>query len=185
MVIILESYYNTTCACVLQGDPLHMGVPTGDVSSILWLLLLQCHAVSSADTAPLLGCSHLTHVFQVHLQQGVFLSVWNVSSFCSSSLAHPLFTTSSPWPIFILQLEGDDRSDEEEEDSDSPRERNHKPSHMNGSGGRGRANGHWDTETEREKIDRLYWMATVRAYITHTHTWAENFVFIGTVKDYT
>lgn len=41
-----------------------------------------------------------------------------------------------------LQLEGDDRSDEEEADSDSPKERNHKLSHINGSGARGRANGH-------------------------------------------
>lgn len=79
--MILESYYNTTCTYVLQGDPLHMGVPTRDVSSLLWLLLLQCDAVSSADTAPLLGCSHLTHVFQVHLQQGVFLFVWMYQDF--------------------------------------------------------------------------------------------------------
>lgn len=40
----------------------------------------------------------------------------------------------------ILQLDGDDRSDEEEEDSDPPSDK--RRSHLNGSGIRGRANGH-------------------------------------------
>ncbi|XP_036964324.1 ceramide synthase 2-like isoform X3 [Acanthopagrus latus] len=44
--------------------------------------------------------------------------------------------------IFIRQLEGDDRSDEDEEDSDSQKERNHKSSHKNGPEARGRATGH-------------------------------------------
>lgn len=51
------------------------------------------------------------------------------------------------WLTCILQLEGDDRSDEEEEDSDPPSDK--RQSHLNGSGIRGRANGHWpalDTE---------------------------------------
>lgn len=62
---------NASCAYLLQADPLHMGVPAGAVRSILWLLLLQCHAVASTDTAPLLGCSHFTNALQVYLQQGV------------------------------------------------------------------------------------------------------------------
>lgn len=56
--------------------------------------------------------------------------------------AHTNVSTSSLGLIFILQLEGDDRSDEEENDSDSPEERYHKLSHTNSSGARDRANGH-------------------------------------------
>lgn len=59
---------------------------------------------------------------------------------CCFSLVHPDFFSSSLWLTFILQLEGDDRSDEEEDDSDSPKERNHKLNHINGSGARGRTN---------------------------------------------
>ncbi len=66
---------NITCAYPLQADPLHMGVPTGGVCPLLWLLLLQCDVVGSTDTPPLLGCSHITHALQAHLQQGVFLCV--------------------------------------------------------------------------------------------------------------
>lgn len=51
--------------------------------------------------------------------------------------AYLWFTAS---PTCILQLEGDDRSDEEEDDSDTPSDK--KRSHRNGSGIRGRANGH-------------------------------------------
>lgn len=56
----------------------------------------------------------------------------------------PSYSISTLWliSISVLQLEGDDRSDEEEDDSDSQNERNHKLSHINGSGARGRANGH-------------------------------------------
>lgn len=53
-----------------------MGVPTGGVCPLLWLLLLQHDVVGSADTPPLLGCSHITNALQVHLQQGVFLCVY-------------------------------------------------------------------------------------------------------------
>lgn len=57
----------------------------------------------------------------------------------------------SLWHISVLQLEGDDRSDEEEDDSDSPKERNNTLSHINGSGARGRrANGHWHIYWQKE-----------------------------------
>lgn len=49
------------CAYLLQADPLYMGVPTGAICPLLWLLLLQCHAVGSTDTPPLLGFSHFTN----------------------------------------------------------------------------------------------------------------------------
>uniref|UniRef100_A0A3Q3W8H0 Uncharacterized protein n=1 Tax=Mola mola TaxID=94237 RepID=A0A3Q3W8H0_MOLML len=60
---------------------------------------------------------------------------------CAHILCPPSLLSLSVWLIFILQLEGDDRSDEEE-DSDSSKEKTHKLSHMNGSGVQGRANGH-------------------------------------------
>lgn len=47
------------CACHPQADPLHMGVSTGGVSSLLRLLFLQRDVVSSAVTPPLLGCPYI------------------------------------------------------------------------------------------------------------------------------
>lgn len=66
------------------------------------------------------------------------------------SFPHLSFSTSTVWRI-ILQLEGDDRSDEDEDDSDPPKERNHRQSHMNGTGARGRANGHWCRQKTPER----------------------------------
>lgn len=154
---------NIICACLPQADPLHMGLSAGAVCSFLWLLLLQPHAVDSTDAAPILGCSHFTYGLQVYLQQGVFIQVFlcvcinsrggtkcmqqsQIHKLCVLlsyySVVHPHVLHLPPWLVFILQLEGDDRSDEEEDDSDSPKERNHKLSHRNGSGARGRASGH-------------------------------------------
>lgn len=63
------------CLHLPQADPLYMGVSAGDVCSLLWLLFLQRHVGSSTDTPLLLGCSHITNVLQVYLQQGVFTSL--------------------------------------------------------------------------------------------------------------
>lgn len=52
-----------------------MGVPSGEVCSFLWLLLLQCDVIGSSDTPPLLGCSHITNGLQGYLQRGVFAGV--------------------------------------------------------------------------------------------------------------
>lgn len=75
LVVMCE---NIMRAYLLQADPLYMGVPTGAVWSLLRLLLLQRDVVGSADTPPLLGCSHITNALQVYLQQGVFTGVFYI-----------------------------------------------------------------------------------------------------------
>ncbi len=136
-----------------------MGVPSGGARSLLRLLLLQFDAVCSTAASPLLGFSHISNGSQACLQQGVFPGVPYVNFIyegekmnenCKFYRLHvlviltgsPSFSCFSLWLIFILQLEGDDRSDEEEDDSDSSKEKNHKRSEINGTGARGRANGH-------------------------------------------
>lgn len=69
--------------------------------------------------------------------------------------------------FFILQLEGDDRSDEEEDDSEPQSEKQHKVSHINGSGIRGRANGHWHLHpntppTAKNEMDGSIFITAVR-----------------------
>lgn len=83
--------------------------------------------------------------------------------FCCSSFVHFHLLTLL-WRI--LQLEGDDRSDEEEDDSDSPEERKCKLNHSNGAGARGRANGHWGTD--RNWIFNSVWIKVVINYL-HTN----------------
>lgn len=63
---------------------------------------------------------------------------------CFSAKCLPLGSKSSVWHVFIQQLDGDVRSDEEEDDSDSQKNIKHKMNHINGAmnGARDRANGH-------------------------------------------
>lgn len=108
----------------------------------------------------------------------------------------PSFSSSSLWLIFILQLEGDDRSDEEEDDTDSPKEKKHKLSHINGSGIRGRASGHWHMQIDRnlekgkwtaDTWTDYIWIAAVRIELhvkKSKYASAENIILKGTVKDY-
>lgn len=151
---------NIMCVYLLQGDSLYMGVSAGAVCSFLRLLLLQHHAVSSTNTPPLLGCSHFTNGLQIYLQQGVSPRVYGWQVISKNCQIFKLYICSFfvdilsyffLWLIWILQLEGDDRSDEEEEDSDSPKETKRKLSHMNGDGARGRPNGHWHKENDTGK----------------------------------
>lgn len=116
-----------------------MGLPRGVIPPILWLLFLQLHVGGSTDTTPLLGCSHITNALQVYFHQGVYLCIYLLNVY---SGGHKLLVLYFPLLSFVLQLDGDDRSDEEEDDSDLPKERHHKLKHINGSGARGRANGH-------------------------------------------
>ena len=52
-------------------DPaLHAGVPTGALSRLLWLLLLQFHDGSATAAAYLLGLPHFAHGPQVHNWKG-------------------------------------------------------------------------------------------------------------------
>lgn len=173
ILMILVWYVKILRVCFPQADSLYMGVPTGIVSCLLWLLFLQRHVVGSPVAPPVLGCSHIKNGLQVYLYPGGFTDVsvsmhvgcvgmWGMFYFCLCCLSSLL--------IFIPQLEGDDRSDKEEDDSDPPIERNHKPSHMNGSGARGRANGHWNIQRETEKdvqqicghFSSSLWITTVR-----------------------
>lgn len=157
--VFCKKYY--VCTYLLQADSLYMGIPTGGVCSLLRLLLLQCDVVGSTDAPHLLGCSNITNVLQVYLQQGVCFYICSCEGKkCMKTMrtlqvtyifGSPSFSSSSLWLIFILQLEGDDRSDEEEDDTDSPKEKQHKLSHINGSGIRGRASGHWHMQTDRNR----------------------------------
>ncbi|XP_036761118.2 ceramide synthase 2 isoform X3 [Manis pentadactyla] len=51
---------------LLEDTALHCGVPTGALSCLLWLLLLQFHDGSATDAAYLLGLPHFAHGPQVH-----------------------------------------------------------------------------------------------------------------------
>ena len=81
-------------------------------------------------------------------------SAWCVfPNICFSfpALTRCMHSYGSPSPlclICILQLEGDDRSDQEEDDTDPPSDK--RQSHINGSGTRDRASGHWHTLTVEE-----------------------------------
>ncbi|CAG13076.1 unnamed protein product, partial [Tetraodon nigroviridis] len=55
---------------LLEADPLHLGVPGGPLSSLLWILLLQRDADGSSAAAHLLGLPHIPDALQVHLQHG-------------------------------------------------------------------------------------------------------------------
>lgn len=53
-------------------DPaLHAGVPTGALSRLFWLLLLQFHDGSATAAADLLGLPHFAHGPQVHNWKGM------------------------------------------------------------------------------------------------------------------
>lgn len=53
-----------------QDPALHRGVPTGALSCLLWLLLLQFHDGSATAAAYLLGLPHFAHGPQVHNWKG-------------------------------------------------------------------------------------------------------------------
>lgn len=63
---------------------------------------------------------------------------------------HSYRSPSAPWLICVLQLEGDDRSDQEEEEDDSDPPSDKRQSLINGSAVRDRANGHWRPLTAEE-----------------------------------
>lgn len=52
---------------VSQSAPYNPGVVSGVLRALLWLLFLQCAAVSAASSAHLLGLSDPAHDLQVHV----------------------------------------------------------------------------------------------------------------------
>lgn len=52
---------------VLQVDPLYVGLSSGTVSAILWILFLQRHAGGAAAAARVLGVAHPAHGHKTHV----------------------------------------------------------------------------------------------------------------------